>query len=149
MGKLVERDKWSYASMVGQCQSIFFRIQTLKVCMNEGGISMWGGWILERIRRFLFFLTVVIFIHFPGYRFRQLVLRAPTRLHLHSVPVLSGSRSHSWSAIRHAYWHVEFGLHLSWIIDWIPTFAWRRWGRPIVMYHRASGNATSETPWPK
>ena len=84
-----------------------------------------------------------------GHRFRQLLLWASTRLHLHPVSFLSCPRSHSWRSLWHAHWYVEFGLHLGRIINRLSPASWRRRGRPIVMYHRASGHAPSETPWPK
>ena len=91
--------------------------------------------------RFLFCIT--------GHRFRQLLLWASTRLHLHPVSFLSCPRSHSWRSLWYAHWYVEFGLHLGRIINRLSPASWRRRGRPIVMYHRASGHAPSETPWPK
>ena len=79
----------------------------------------------------------------------QLMLRTPTSLHLHSVPVLSSPRGHFGSPIRHAHGHVESWVHPSRALDRISASSWRRRGRSIVMHHWASWNAASKIIGPK
>ena len=89
------------------------------------------------------------FYYFSGDRFWQLLLRTPTSLYLHSVPVLSSARSYFRGPIRNAHRYVEPGLHLGRTFDRVSFASRRRRRWPIVMYHWASWNASSEIVGPK
>ena len=86
---------------------------------------------------------------FPGHRLWQLVLRAPTGLHLHPVKVLPRPGGHPGRQVRHAHRHVELGMHPGGAPDRLPPTARRRWGRSVVVHNRASGNAAAETSRPE
>ena len=95
--------------------------------------------------------TIIFFLlsFFSGDRFWQLLLRTPTSLYLHSVPVLSSARSYFRGPIRNAHRYVEPGLHLGRTFDRVSFASRRRRRWPIVMYHWASWNASSEIVGPK
>ena len=96
-------------------------------------------------------IPIIIFYYFffSGDRFWQLLLRTPTSLYLHSVPVLSSARSYFRGPIRNAHRYVEPWLHLGRTFDRVSFASRRRRRWPIVMYHWASWNASSEIVGPK
>ena len=95
--------------------------------------------------------TIIFYFYFifSGDRFWQLLLRTPTSLYIHSVPVLSSARSYFRGPIRNAHRYVEPGLHLGRTFDRVSFASRRRRRWPIVMYHWASWNASSEIVGPK
>ena len=95
------------------------------------------------------YYNLLLLFFFSGDRFWQLLLRTPTSLYLHSVPVLSSARSYFRGPIRNAHRYVEPGLHLGRTFDRVSFASRRRRRWPIVMYHWASWNASSEIVGPK
>ena len=81
--------------------------------------------------------------HVSGDRLWFELLREPTRLHVHSEPLLSRPGGDPRCKVRHADRHVEPRLHPGGAGHRFPVAAWRRRGGSAGLYHRAAGHATA------
>lgn len=72
------------------------------------------------------------------------MLRGPASLHVHSVAVLPGTRSHPRQQVRHAHRHVVTRLYPGRTPDRLPSTSGRGRKRPTRANHRVAGNATCQ-----
>lgn len=80
-------------------------------------------------------------LNISGDRFWFLVLRTPASVHIHTIKVLPGTRSHTRRALRHANRHVVPRLHISGTSNGLSPPPRRRRGGPTGMHNGAVGHA--------